>query len=160
MTLAELNALPAPQALAALWQCCGSQVWVQRMCARRPFATADDVLRAAQETAAGLTAADWLESFAAHPRIGERSASAWSQAEQAAALNAEPGVQAQLAQANAEYEQKFGFIFIVFASGKTPEQILQMLRARMPNDRETEIRYAAAEQQQITRTRLQKLLEL
>jgi 2-oxo-4-hydroxy-4-carboxy-5-ureidoimidazoline decarboxylase len=160
MTLAELNALPAPQAQAALRQCCGSQAWVQRMIALRPFATTDDVLRAAQETAAALTAADWLEAFAAHPRIGERSASAWSQAEQAAALNAEQSVQAQLAQANAAYEQKFGFIFIVFASGKTPEQILRILRARMPNDRETEIRKAAAEQQQITRNRLHKLLEL
>jgi OHCU decarboxylase len=160
VTLTELNDLPAPQARAALLQCCGARQWVQRMTALRPFATTDDLLRAADRTALELTREDWLEAFAAHPRIGQRSASAWSQAEQAAALNADHTVQQRLARANAEYEQRFGFIFIVFAAGKSPEQILQILHARMRNSRDTELRNAAAEQQQITRARLHKLLEL
>lgn len=160
MTLAELNALRAPAAQTALLQCCGSRRWVQRMMALRPFASAVDLLAAAEQVGRQLTDADWLEAFAAHPRIGESSASAWSQVEQAAALRAAQDMRARLAAANAEYEQKFGFIFIVFASGKTPEQILERLQARMRNSQETEIREAAAEQQEITRARLQKLLEL
>ena len=160
MTLAELNALPAPAAQTALLQCCGSRRWVQRMMALRPFASAVDLLAAAEQAGRQLTDADWLEAFAAHPRIGENSTSAWSQVEQAAALRAAQDVRARLAAANAEYEQKFGFICIVFASGKTPEQILERLQARMRNSEEAEIREAAAEQQKITRARLKKLLEL
>jgi OHCU decarboxylase len=159
VTLAQLNELAPAQAQAALRQCCGSRKWVQRMTALRPFATTDDVLRAADRAAMDLTTADWLEAFAAHPRIGERSASAWSQAEQAAALQAAQSVQDRLALGNAQYEDRFGFIFIVFASGKTPEQMLEIMHRRMDNDRETEIRNAAQEQQKITRARLNRLLE-
>lgn len=160
MTVAELNAVPAPAAQAALLQCCGSRRWVQRMLALRPFASAVDLLAAAEQAGRQLTDADWLEAFAAHPRIGESSTSAWSQVEQADVLGAAEDVRARLAAANAEYERKFGFIFIIFASGKTPEQILERLQARMRNRQETEIREAAAEQQKITRARLRKLLEL
>ena len=160
MTLAELNALPAPATQAALLRCCGSRRWAQRMTELRPFASTAGLLAAAEEVDRQLTDTDWLEAFAAHPRIGESSASAWSQVEQAAALRAARDMRARLAAANAEYEQKFGFIFIVFASGKTPEQILELVQARMRNSQETETREAAAEQQKITRARLQKLLEL
>jgi OHCU decarboxylase len=160
MTLPQLNALPAPAAQAALLRCCGSRRWVQRMTALRPFASSVDLLAAAEQVGRQLNDADWLEAFAAHPRIGENSTSAWSQVEQAAALRAAEDVRARLAAANAEYEQKFGFIFIVFASEKTPEQILERLHARMRNSKATEIREAAAEQQKITRARLQKLLGL
>ena len=160
MTLAELNALPPAEAQQTFLQCCGSRRWVKLMAARRPFATAADLYAAADEVAQELTPADWLEAFAAHPRIGERSASAWSRQEQAAALNAETSVQERLARGNHEYEAKFGFIFIVFASGKTPEQILSLLEHRMLHDRDLEITTAAREQRQITRNRLQKLLEI
>ena len=160
MKLAELNHLPPRQAQAELLKCCGSRRWVKLMMAQRPYATTDDLLTAADEVAAELVPEDWLEAFAAHPRIGERSESAWSQQEQAAALNAEPNVQERLARGNREYEAKFGFIFIVFASGKTPDEILSILERRMNNDLSTEIRNAAKEQRKITRNRLQKLLEL
>ena len=92
------------------------------------------------------------------PRIGERSTSHWSQSEQAAALNAAEEVQQQLAQANRAYEDRFGFIFIVFASSKTPEQMLALLQERMRNTRAQEIENAAGEQRKITRARLEKLL--
>jgi OHCU decarboxylase len=158
VTLEEFNALPADEARAALLSCCGSRRWVQAVEQARPFATLAALLSEVDDVEQGLAADDWLEAFAAHPRIGERSASPWSQSEQAAALNAASAVQQQLAQANRTYEDKFGFIFIVFASGKSPEQMLGLLHDRMDNTREQEIENAAAEQRKITRTRLEKML--
>jgi OHCU decarboxylase len=159
VTLADLNSLPKPEARASLLQCCGSQRWAEHMAAARAFTSRDDMLRQAELAADQLTDEDWLEAFAAHPRIGQRTASEWSQTEQAAALNAEAAVQQKLQRLNAEYEARLGFIFIVFASGKTPEQILELLQQRMNNDRATEIANAAAEQRMITRTRLLRLVE-
>lgn len=158
MTLAEFNALPADEARAALLSCCGSRRWVQALEQQRPFASMTELLRAAASVEQQLTEEDWLNAFAAHPRIGERSESPWSRSEQAAALDAEPDVQQQLAQANRAYEEKFGFIFIVFASGKSPEQMLALLQERMHNTRPQEIENAAAEQSSIARARLQKML--
>ncbi len=160
MTLAELNALPNTEAQRELLKCCGSQRWVKAMSAQRPFATTDDLFNAADAVARELTAEDWLEAFAAHPRIGERSPSPWSQQEQASALDADAGVQQELARGNQEYEERFGFIFIVFATGKTPDEILELMEQRLKNDRTAEIHNAAKEQRRITRDRLKKLLEL
>lgn len=160
MTLTELNDLPAEDAEQVLLSCCGSRTWARRMAAQRPYATATDLLEAADEVARGLTEEDWLEAFAAHPRIGERSASGWSQTEQAAALNASSGVRKELARANREFEEMFGFNFIVFASGKTPEKILELMAERMQCPRHEQVAHAAAEQQKITEARLKKLLEL
>ena len=157
MTLDEFNQLPADEARATLLSCCGSRRWVQQVEQARPFASPDDLQRAVTTIEDELAADDWLEAFAAHPRIGERSTSHWSQSEQAAALNAAEDVQQQLAQANRAYEDRFGFIFIVFASGKTPEQMLALLQERMRNTRAQEIENAAGEQRKITRARLEKL---
>lgn len=159
MTLEELNRAPREQAMRELLRCCGSPRWAERMIAMRPFTDREALVQAAERVSNELTEADWLAAFAAHPRIGEKSESAWSQREQAAALNAEAAVKQKLARGNAEYEQKFGFIFIVFASGKTPDAILELLEARLPNDRRTELANAAAEQRKITRSRLIKLLD-
>jgi OHCU decarboxylase len=159
VTLADLNSLPSSEACAALLRCCGSQRWAEQMSGARGFTSLDDLLRQAELTADQLTDEDWLEAFAAHPRIGQRTTSEWSQTEQAAALNAEEDMQQKLQRANAEYEARFGFIFIVFARGKTPEQILELLQRRMNNDRATEIANAAAEQRRITRSRLHRLVE-
>jgi OHCU decarboxylase len=159
VTLHDLNSAAHDDVLRELLRCCGARRWAERMIQLRPFATRDDLLRVAENAANELTDKDWLEAFAAHPRIGEHSESAWSQREQAAALNAEDRIKQEMAHGNAEYERKFGFIFIVFASGKTPEQILTSLESRMRNDRRTEIVIAAREQRQITRARLLKLLE-
>jgi OHCU decarboxylase len=160
VTLAELNGASAAEAQRAFLQCCGSRRWARLMEDARPFATVDDVLQHAEIVARELGTKDWLEAFAAHPRIGERSDSAWSQNEQAAALNARGDVKASLAQRNAEYEEKFGFIFIVFATGKSPEEVLSIMNARLNNPRDLEISIASAEQRKITQNRLQKLLEL
>ena len=154
----RLNLMPAQDALSALLNCCGSQEWASRMLDQRPYPSVEQLLESADRTWLALPELDWLEAFAAHPRIGERSAAATSQREQAGVLAAGDDVKRALAAGNAEYEARFGFIFIVFATGKTPEQMLQLLRDRMANDRATEIRTAAAEQMKITRLRLQRLL--
>jgi OHCU decarboxylase len=159
VTLDELNHAPRELAMRELLRCCGATRWAERMIAMRPFADRDALLQAAEDAADELMDDDWLAAFGAHPRIGEKSESAWSQREQAAALNAEAAAKQKLARANAEYEQKFGFIFIVFASGKTPGEILKLLEARMRNDRSTEIANAAAEQRRITRSRIINLLD-
>lgn len=160
MTLDELNALAPPDAQYMLLQCCGSHEWSARMVEQRPFAGVRALLEAADRTWLALGEPDWLEAFRTHPRIGERSGSAWSQGEQAGALSAADETKHALAAGNAEYEKRFGFIFIVFASGKTPDEILELLRQRLRNDRETELHNAAAEQMKITRLRLGRLLNL
>ena len=115
-----------------------------------------------------LPRSDWLQAFHSHPRIGEASAkvpvaarsSAWSQQEQRQAAAALDSTKQQLAKANRAYEQKFGHIFIVCATGKSAVEILEILRRRMHNDADTELREAAEQQRQITQLRLKKWLVL
>ena len=118
----------------------------------------EDLLDAAARIWWSLKREDWLEAFAAHPKIGERSDSKWSQQEQAGASGASNKTLAVLNEANRAYTEKFGYIFIVCATGKTAEQMLALLKQRMGNDPETELRIAAEEQLRITHPRLEKLL--
>ena len=159
MTLDELNALNAGDALKVLLACCGSREWATRMNDLRPFGTVEIVLDSADREWLRLGEADWMEAFGAHPRIGERTDSPISQREQAAVYSAGDSIARALAKANAEYDKKFGFIFIVYATGKTPEQILEILDKRLHNPRDVEIRNAVAEQMKITRNRLQRILQ-
>jgi OHCU decarboxylase len=166
LTTSQLDSLPAAEAAFKLAACCGSTAWVAGMLAFRPFCTSDNVFAAAEEVAGYLTQTDWLEAFSHHPRIGGQNAVAavsstaatWSSGEQFASSTARGEVQAALAVANAEYEQRYGFVFIVCADGRSAEEILHALRARLRNERDTEIDHAAHEQRQITRLRLEKLL--
>jgi 2-oxo-4-hydroxy-4-carboxy-5-ureidoimidazoline decarboxylase len=165
MNVDALNALPPDDARATLLRCCGSRRWADAMLAHRPFASSDDLLRAADEVWAGLDRADWLEAFAAHPRIGDleglkkkfAATAAWSAGEQAGVAGADEEVLRELAAGNRQYEERFGHIFIVCATGKTAAEMLHLLRDRMPNSPEEELRVAAAEQAKITRLRLEKL---
>lgn len=159
MTLDELNGLDTPAVLKALLACCGAREWATRMIALRPFGSIAVLLDTADREWLRLGEPDWLEAFDAHPRIGERSEAAASQREQAAVYSAGDNITRALAHANAEYEKRFGFIFIVFATGKTPEQILDILKTRLVNPRDMEIKIAVAEQMKITRLRLRRLLE-
>jgi OHCU decarboxylase len=109
--------------------------------------------------------ADWMEAFACHPRIGERKVShgstksaAWSQQEQSSADAADDGMLAELAAGNSLYEQRFGFTYIVCATGKTAVEMLAILNRRLASDRATELREAAEQQRQITHIRLGKWL--
>ena len=166
MTLDQLNELTAQDAEAEFLKCCGSRAWAKAMMASRPFANQEEVFAKADDISASLTDEDWWEAFRAHPRIGEQKAAtaqsaqekSWSSQEQSAMKSASEDTIAQLAEGNRQYDKKFGFIFIVCASGKSPEEMLAMLNHRLNNDSRTELSVAAQEQQKITRLRLEKLL--
>jgi 2-oxo-4-hydroxy-4-carboxy-5-ureidoimidazoline decarboxylase len=165
LTLARLNALPLAEAEEHLRACCGSTRWVEAMLARRPFARADQLLAAADDAWRASGPKDWDEAFAHHPRIGEHQAAApvsatakaWSAAEQAAAA-AGVAVRAALAEANTAYERRFGRIYLVCAAGRSAEELLADVSARMRNDPEREREVAVEEQRKITRLRLETLI--
>ena len=166
ITIAQLDEMPDAEAAFKLAACCGSGRWVAEMLLRRPLGSRGHLVGAADEVAASLREPDWLEAFRHHPKIGQRisnavvstSAESWSTGEQSAVATASTAIRAALADANEDYERRFGFIFIICASGRSATEILAALRARMGNTREAEIFVAAAEQQQITRLRLEKLV--
>lgn len=164
--LDRLNALAPDDAERELLTCCGSREWARRMAAERPFATADALLDRAESVWWALGEDDWLEAFRSHPRIGEKKAEAgqtsreqtWSAGEQAGMLTAAEATQQALAAGNREYDERFGFIYIVCATGKTADEMLALLRQRLANAPADELRAAAEEQRKITRIRLEKLL--
>jgi len=166
MELNELNSYPGDFAEAEFLKCCGSQNWAHAMSASRPFLRVAELLEAADKVWWSLGEEDWLEAFRAHPKIGEKKAAAaqteqaqtWSAQEQIGTQDASVNTMAALAAANKAYEERFGFIFIVCATGKSAAEMLTMLQARLANDRATELRAAAEEQWKITRLRLEKLL--
>ena len=165
-TADALNAMSDADAAAAFGACCGSSAWVAKMLSGRPYEDANQVLVNADVIARELDPADWLEAFAHHPRIGERKAAAavspvaaaWSAGEQAGVDHAAGSVQDALVIANAEYAERFGFIFIVCAAGLTAESMLALLQERINNAADVELSIAAREQQKITQLRLRKLL--
>jgi 2-oxo-4-hydroxy-4-carboxy-5-ureidoimidazoline decarboxylase len=156
------NATPET-ARELLSRACGSTRWVDRMMARRPFGRDAKLLSVARVEWFGLTETDWLEAFSHHPRIGDRTSLAarfpathdLSSKEQAGVGAAKADVIDALAEANERYLERFGFIFIVCATGKSAEEMLALLRDRLNNDRATELRVAAEEQAKITALRLQ-----
>jgi 2-oxo-4-hydroxy-4-carboxy-5-ureidoimidazoline decarboxylase len=166
LTLARLNALPAAEAAEHLRACCGSSRWVEVMLARRPFARVDQLLAAADEAWRTTGPKDWDEAFTHHPRIGEQqpaapvsaTAGAWSAGEQAAAVGAGAAVRAALVEANTAYERRFGRIYLVCAAGRSAEELLADIAARMKNDPEKERGVAVEEQRKITRLRLETLI--
>jgi allantoinase len=164
--LDRLNGLAPEEARAELLRCCGARRWADRMADRRPFASEADLLEAADAVWAGLDRSDRLEAFAAHPRIGGldalrarfASTAAWTEGEQAGVAGAPEATLRALAEGNRDYEARFGYLFIVCATGKTAVEMLGLLRSRLGNDPETELAIAAAEQAAITRVRLRKLV--
>ena len=165
MTIDELNALSDARATDVLTACCGAHRWVAAMVARRPFASVDEAVSAANDLWRETTEADWREAFDHHPRIGEprtaraegQRGAAWSASEQSRAAAADDDVKRQLADVNAEYESRFGHIYIVCAAGRPADELLDVARARLHNDPATELRVAAEEQRKITELRLHKL---
>ncbi|HEU4927097.1 MAG TPA: 2-oxo-4-hydroxy-4-carboxy-5-ureidoimidazoline decarboxylase [Vicinamibacterales bacterium] len=161
----RLDSASPEEARRLLTTCCGSSAWVDRMLRRCPFGSADALLAAAPEAWLDLTLTDWLEAFSHHPKIGDRTSLAQpfaatahlSAREQSGAADAPAQVLDDLAAANRTYEEKFGYIFIVCATGKSAGEMLALLRARLLNDPATEIRVAAEEQGKITQLRLQRL---
>ncbi|HEX4284221.1 MAG TPA: 2-oxo-4-hydroxy-4-carboxy-5-ureidoimidazoline decarboxylase [Terracidiphilus sp.] len=162
--LEEWNQADSLVARAAMIACCGATRWAEAMVAARPLSTVLVLSETADSLWATMTEADWLEAFARHPRIGERKtqtigqSAAWSKQEQALAASAADKILAQLAQGNADYEKKFGFTYIVCATGKSAEEMLSILKRRLNSDRLTELREASEQQRQILQIRLGKWL--
>jgi OHCU decarboxylase len=128
------------------------------MVAARPFVSRDDLMDRSDRIWQSLEEKDWLQAFAAHPRIGSRAANGWAAGEQAGSLGASAAVLTRLSDRNREYEARFGHIFIVCATGKSADEMLALLEARLDNGPEAELSIAAEEQRKITRLRLDKLL--
>ena len=164
--LAWLNSLTAEEAAKELWQCCGSRRWAELMSNDRPYSTLAALLTHADLIWCTLTPSDWLEAFRSHPKIGEKKprdkvsaqSQQWSGQEQAGVSSAPQATVDSLAELNRAYEKKFGFIFIICATGKTSEEMLAALKERLQNDSDNELRLAATEQAKITALRLKKLL--
>ena len=164
--LARLNSLPAEEAVQELLQCCGSKRWAAEIAASRPYPDIDTLIGSANDVWWSLAPSDWLEAFRSHPRIGEKKAAEtvsaqsqqWSNQEQAGMTDVSREKVNTLAALNRAYELKFGYIFIICATGKTPEQMLSALRERLQHDAGAELPIAAAEQSKITELRLKKLL--
>ena len=156
--LDALNTLDEDAAVAEFLRCCGSTRWAHAMVRARPFLNLSEMGATADEVWWSLGRTDWLEAFAAHPRIGEPRSSATSSDEQSGALSASDEARARLAQYNHDYEAGFGYIFIVCASGKSAEEMLAIVATRLMNAPEDELRMAAEEQRKITRLRLAKEL--
>ncbi|WP_352338496.1 2-oxo-4-hydroxy-4-carboxy-5-ureidoimidazoline decarboxylase [Psychrobacter sp. 16-MNA-CIBAN-0192] len=169
-TLSEFNNLSQEDATAKLLTCCTSSNWAQKLASARPFADIDAMLAASDTVWNDVQAseANLIEAFDGHPQIGNvdslkekyRNTQDSAAHEQSGAAEAEDQVLEALAQGNQDYLDKFGFIFIVFATGKSAQQMLDLLLARLPNDRTTELANASAEQNKITRLRIQKLFGL
>ena len=166
MTLDALNRLSEADAAAAFTQCCTSSRWVERMVIDRPFESLPEMMEISDRIWEECDVDDYLEAFEGHPRIGDVESLAkkyantkgWAGGEQKGLESADREVLQRLAKGNADYEAKFGHIFIVCATGKSAAEMLALLEARMPNDPKTEVMVAAEEQNKITRLRLKKLL--
>ena len=163
--LPSWNGAEAQTALDAMLSCCGARQWAAAMVALRPIGSVPELSAAADRIWSTMKEADWMEAFACHPRIGQRKAAhaseksvAWSRQEQSSADDAAERVLAELAAGNLRYEQRFGFTYIVCATGKSAEEMLAILNRRLTSDRTAELIEAAEQQRQITQIRLGKWL--
>ncbi|PYT12952.1 MAG: bifunctional allantoicase/OHCU decarboxylase [Acidobacteria bacterium] len=150
------NSLTPAEARNRFLGCCGSRSWANAMTAARPFASMEAIFEAGVRIWRGLAREDWLEAFAAHSRIGERTSDELAASEQSGTNSASSAVLGELARLNRDSEAKFGYIYIVCATGKSADQMLALLRSRLANDPQEELGIAAEEQLRITQLRLQK----
>ncbi len=166
MILNELNNLSKEQAAHTFMQCCTSSHWVELMVDARPFADELQLKDVANIVWKGLNHADFLEAFEGHPKIGDVNSLRAKYAntkelagnEQGLVKQANDDVLEVLSQGNADYEEKFGFIFIVCATGKSAKEMSDLLQARLPNNKEQEFVNAAEEQRKIFQLRIDKAL--
>lgn len=166
LTVDQFNQLTINEALEVLRQCCGSAQWGLRMESSRPFKNRQEICEKAATVWSQLSEADWREAFGHHPKIGDidslnkkfASTRVWAEEEQKGSAQATLSVLQALALANQTYENRFGYIFIVCATGKKADEMLTMLESRLNNSPEVEIKVAAQEQAKITQIRLEKLI--
>ena len=165
MNLEELNQGDSEQACIELLKCCGSSQWTEKMLATRPYKSVSYLLELAGQIWSDLGEVDYLEAFAAHPKIGAskppdnaKNTESWTSKEQAGMMSADEQTKLKLKTENQKYAEKFGYIFIVCATGKSASEMLELLRIRLENSPETELEIAAGEQMKITNLRLNKML--
>lgn len=164
--LSWLNSLTDDEATKELLQCCGSKRWASATATGRPYSDLETLLATSSDIWWQLDRNDWLEAFRSHPKIGEKKAEGqvsaqsqqWSGQEQSGVDSASHETTSSLSALNEAYEKKFGYIFIICATGKTSDEMLTALRERLEHDPETELPIAAEEQSKITDLRLKKLL--
>lgn len=141
-----------------LFEVCSSTIWARRVLAGGPFEDADALLDRADRVLAELPDAEIDAALDGHPRIGARPDNPSSAREQAAVASAGDEVRAELAARNRDYEDQFGYVYLVCASGRSAEELLAILNERLDNDPETERRVMRNELAKINRLRLQRLL--
>lgn len=165
MNLSLINNLELNDAREAFLKCCGCERWAAAMAGARPYSSDDELTKKADQTFAELSREEWLEAFAAHPKIGDveslrqkyGNTKDWAQNEQAGVNGVSTDVIERLASGNKTYEDRFGYIFIVCATGKSAQEMLDILNGRVDNDPSLELGIAAEEQKKITHIRLAKL---
>jgi 2-oxo-4-hydroxy-4-carboxy-5-ureidoimidazoline decarboxylase len=158
------NSLPDERAHSELLACCAVPAWAATVAAGRPYRRRSDLMATADAALLALSWAQVAQALAAHPRIGERAAgsgreAAWSRREQAGAAHADDATKAALAQANRAYEDRFGHVFLIFASGRSDTEMLAEARRRIGNDDETERPVVAGELRKIALLRLERLID-
>lgn len=162
MTLIMFNALSTEIALARLLECCHSRVWAERLLVHRPFTSVQELIELASQVWFSVQESDWLEAFSGHPRIGDLAVlrekfSITASLEQGQVEEASDAILLQLADLNQAYLDKFEFIFIVFATGKSAATMLALLQQRLHNSRPLELENNAREQNKITALRINRL---
>ena len=161
MTLEELNGLSEKDAKVEFLRCCGANRWASEMITHRPFGTRDELLSTANEVWQQLDQKDWKEAFSRHPKIGDienlkkkfarppsdwrASTAQWAQGEQSGVAQTSERVLKELAEGNNLYEAKFGYIFIVCATAKSADEMLEMLNLRLKNTSRSEERRVGKE---------------
>lgn len=166
MDIQSLNTLPIDQANHLFLQCCTSEKWIEKMVASRPFTDANRLRDTADSIWNHLNEKDYLQAFEGHPKIGDvdslkakyANTKELASGEQSGANSATDEIIAELANSNSAYEEKYGFIFIVCATGKSAKEMLALLQDRLNNDRSKELEIASEEQRKIFHLRLEKLL--
>lgn len=167
MNLEELNKLSKETLTEELIKCCGSHTWANALAKETPFSSKEELMNKSDEIWSNVAKEDILEAFLHHPKIGDieslskkfANTKAWAEGEQSGVNSANMEVLEALAKGNKDYEEKFGYIFIVCATGKTASEMLEILQARLPNEPEKELAIASNEQNKITKIRLEKLLQ-
>jgi len=168
MNIDQFNKLSDDEAKTEITRCCGASNWVKKVLDNRPYNNKNSLLELAEKEWFNLAQDDWLEAFQHHPKIGDinslskkyANTQKWAEGEQSGVNSASENIIHNLAQGNKDYEEKFGYIFIVCATGKTAQEMLDILNTRLPNNAEEEIKIAIGEQNKITKIRLEKLLEI
>jgi len=160
-TVDELNGLTADAVRRELNGCCSSARWIEAMAGARPYADAAALFEASDDAVAAMNDADLRQALHGHPRIGDRrvEAGSLSSEEQAGVRGADDSLRQALDTGNAEYERRFGHIYLACATGRSASELLAFLRERLGNDPGTEWSVVASELAKINRIRLRKLLE-